>query len=425
MRNRFLACLCLFIIIASSAMATKITLWTWYDGTFGAIFKQLVKEDFVAKTGIEVEILSVPIPDMVNKLILSYLGGTAPDVVELYTNQVVELGVRGALMNLREFKDYTNVTDGLYPNYLKQLMYGNSTFGLPCEISWPWMYVRQDLFNDMGLAIPQTWDEFKMVSSKLKARNLGTYYDHTGDAGTLTASKYLALVYQRGTDIYTPDGKGSNLASPECIAAFKDFCSLYKDHGLLVEDPIITTFASGQTPISVMQAWYYYVFENTAPQITGKWTVAEIPGTKQKDGTINHSSNSNGLAWSVVRSTKNPDAAWQFMKWLSSPAFTEKFSRTLYESTDKARIYFATKGFLDKASFPDDHRKIAQRALQACSAPTAIVGGYVADRYIDFAFTKVYLQNADPEASIRQAAKDSNDEIQRKLKEFARFINKL
>jgi len=424
LRNRFLFILCLLLVLSSSVFATTITLWTWYDGIFGAIFRQLVKEDFVAKTGIDVEILSVPIPDMFNKLLLAYLGGDAPDVVELYTNQVVELGVRGALMDLSRFKDLPNVLDGLYPNYLKQLTYHNSTFALPCEIAFPWTYIRQDMFNDMGLEIPKTWDDFKVISTKLKARGLGTYYDHTGDAGTVVASKFLALVYQRGTDIYTPDGKGSNLAAPEVISAFKEFTSLYKDHGLLVEDPIITTFASGETPITIMQAWYYYVFENTAPQINGKWTVAEIPGTKQKDGSINHNCNSNGLSWSIVNSTKKADAAWEFMKWLSTPAFTEKFSKRLFESQEKARIYFATKGFLDQAPFPADHKAVAQKALQACRQPTAIVGGYVADRYIDFAFNKVYLQNADPEVAIKQAAKDSTDEIQRKLKEFARFLNK-
>lgn len=425
MRNRFLVTILLVTLLASSAFATKITVWTWYDGTFGVIFRELVQEGFVAKTGIDVEILSVPIPDMFNKLLLSFLGGDAPDVVELYTNQVVELGVRGALANLQQFSDYENVVDGLYPNYLRQLSYGNATFGLPCEIAWPWTYVRTDMFDDMGLEIPVTWDDFKLTSTKLKARGLGTYYDHTGDAGTVVASKYLALVYQRGTDIYTPDRKASNLASPECITAFEDFCSLYTDHGVLVEDPIITTFASGQTPLSIKQAWYYYVFENTAPHIAGKWTVAQIPGTKQKDGSIDHSCNSNGLSWSVVSSTKKADAAWEFMKWLSTPEFTEAFSRRLYDSPEKARIYFATKGFLDKAPFPEAHKTVAQKALLACRQPTAIVGGYVADRYIDFAFNKVYLQNADPEASIKQAAKESTDEIQRKLKEFSRFLNQI
>lgn len=425
MRNRFLLFCFVLLLLSTTVFASKITLWTWYDGVWGTIFRELVKEDFVAKTGIQVEILSVPVPDMVNKLLLSYLGGDAPDVVELYTNQVVELGVRGALMNLAQFKDFNQVTDGLYPNYLKQLSYKQATFALPCEIAWPWTYVREDLFNNMGLETPKTWDELKIISTKLKARNLGTYYDHTGDAATLVASKFLAFVYQRGTDIYTKDGSASNLDAPEVVSAFKEFVSLYKDHGLLIEDPIVTTFTSGQTPISIMQAWYYYVFENTAPQLQGKWNVALIPGTKQKDGTIDHSSNSNGLSWSIVNSTKNADAAWELMKYLSSPTFTEKFASRAYESSDKGRIYFATKGFLDKAPFPPAHKAIAQQALASCRQPTAIVGGYVADRYIDFAFNKVYLQNQDPDVAIKQAAKDSTDEIQRKLREFSRFLDKI
>lgn len=422
--GRILILFCLILLLTVNLFAEKITVWTWYDGGLGTVFRDLVQKEFVAKTGIEVEILSVPIPDMVNKLLLAYLGGDAPDIVELYTNQVVELGVRGALMDLSVFPDFDKTVDGLYPNYLKQLSYKNATFAFPCEIAWPWTYVRKDLFQEYGLDIPNTWDELKVVSTKLKARGLGTYYDHTGDASTVLASKFLALVYQRKTDIYTPDGTASNLDAPEVVDAFNLFTSLYTDHGLLVEDPIITTFANGDTPLGIMQAWYYYAFENAAPHLAGKWTVAEIPGTIDSSGTIDRSSNSNGLSWSIVESTKKPDLAWEFMKWLASPSFTENFSRGIFESSDKVRIYCATKGFLDNAPFPEDHLEVAQNALLNCRQPTAVVGGYVADRYIDFAFYKVYLEGADPKEAILQAAKDSTDEIQRKLREFARFISK-
>lgn len=115
--------LCILLVLSAAAFAEKITLWTWYDGSLGVIFRKLVQEEFVQKTGIEVEILTVPIADIVNKLLLAYIGGDAPDVVELYTNQVVDLGVRGALMDLTQFPDYQEVVSGLYPNYLKQLQY--------------------------------------------------------------------------------------------------------------------------------------------------------------------------------------------------------------------------------------------------------------------------------------------------------------
>ncbi|MFY9450716.1 MAG: extracellular solute-binding protein, partial [Bacillota bacterium] len=113
-KRRFLIALCILLVLSAAAFAEKITLWTWYDGSLGVIFRKLVQEEFVQKTGIEVEILTVPIADIVNKLLLAYIGGDAPDVVELYTNQVVDLGVRGALMDLTQFPDYQEVVSGLY-----------------------------------------------------------------------------------------------------------------------------------------------------------------------------------------------------------------------------------------------------------------------------------------------------------------------
>ena len=59
----------------------------------------LIKNDFTKKTGIEVDVQLVSVEDIINKLLLAYLGGEAPDIVELYSNQAVELGIRGALTN--------------------------------------------------------------------------------------------------------------------------------------------------------------------------------------------------------------------------------------------------------------------------------------------------------------------------------------
>jgi len=305
---------------------------------------------------------------------------------------------------------------------LPAISYKSALFALPGEVNWTWTYYRSDIFKDLGLGVPETWDDIRAASNKLRARNMDTFYYYQGDGPIV--GKLLPLVFQRKSDIYKNDGTASNLDSIENIAAFKELTALHKEYKLALEDPTFTTFASGQTPLQILQNWYYHGFEITAPQINGKWDITLFPGTKQKDGSLDRTNTGKMLVWSMVSSSKKKEAAWKLMEWLSSTEFSNKFTQMGYE-LHKTRLFFANKNSIDSAPFPKEKISLAKEALATCRMQTAVIGGHVANRYIDFAFNKVVLQNADPEAAIKQAAKESTDEIQRKLKEFSRYINKL
>ncbi len=142
------------ILVASTMAAERITLWTWYGTEMGAILKDMIQNEFSAKTGIEVDIVVLPAGDTTNKLILSYIGGDAPDVVELYSNQVVELGVRDVLLNLNSFPDITKVTGQMNPMLLPTMTYRKNLYGIPSQVNRAWTYYRTDILNELGLSVP-------------------------------------------------------------------------------------------------------------------------------------------------------------------------------------------------------------------------------------------------------------------------------
>lgn len=413
--------LTLTLVLSVGAFAEKITVWSWYDGTLGAAFKQLVEEDFEAKTGIEVDLQTVPIADMNTKLLLAVVGGDAPDVVELYSNQVVELGVRGALYNIANMPELQSTFDQMLPGLMRQLSYRDAIFALPGEVNWAWTYYRTDILQEIGAEVPKTWDEMKSLSNKLKAREMEIYYDWQGDTASRSTGRLLPFVFQRGTDIYTEDGQASNLDDPRVIEGFKELIGLFQDYKWPLEDPGYQTFIDGATPIQIYQNWYYSVWERS-PQIAGKWEIDEVPGTLQKDGTIDRTNTGKMLTWSITTPSKQKEAAAKFLEWSVSPEFVAKFSKMVYNSPDKWRLFFSSRDGLDQSGFPEEQMHLAKAALDNVKMQRAIVGGYVADRYIDFAFHSVVLQNKDPEEALKSAAKDSTDEIQRKLKEFSRLI---
>ena len=163
----FLSLSLVFILVCSTLAAEKITVWTWYGAEMGEVLRDMVKNDFTKKTGIEVDIVLVPTEDINNKLLLAYLGGDAPDIVELYSNQAVELGVRGALVNLNTLSGIKNVTNQMNPMLLPAVSYKSALFAIPGEVNWEWTYYRTDIFKELGLSAPQTWDDVRAASIKL------------------------------------------------------------------------------------------------------------------------------------------------------------------------------------------------------------------------------------------------------------------
>jgi ABC-type glycerol-3-phosphate transport system substrate-binding protein len=178
---------------------------------------------------------------------------------------------------------------------------------------------------------------------------MDTYYAYNGVNPEV--GKLLPFVFQRNTDIYNEDGTASTLDSPECIAAFKELTDLHIKYKFPIEDPTYTTFADGRTPIQIAQNWYYPGFEQTSPQLKGKWDLALFPGSKQKDGTINRINTGKSLVWSIVSTTKKKEAAWKLIQYLSSDEFTQRFANSVYDRL-KVRLFYSNNKYLVKAPFP-------------------------------------------------------------------------
>lgn len=415
--------LVVMLLLGVSVQAEKLTVWTWYGTSpSGVAIRDLLTNEFTNETGIEVEVLTVPIENMVNKLLLSFIGGEAPDIVELYSNQVVDLGIRGALYNLNQFADIKDVLNEINPLLLPQVAYKSALYALPGEVNWSWTYYRKDILQEIGLDVPSTWEELISLSSKLKARNKDVYYQFHGDPTAIVVGRYLPFVFQRKSDIYSPDGTRSTLDEAVCIEAFDYFTDLYTEHSFPIEDPLYTTFYNGDTPVQVLQNWFFGWFETGAPQINGLWDIAPFPGTKQPDGSINNTSTGKMLTWSILESSKNKDAAWKLMKFMASSRFAEEMMNRSYNSSEKIRLFFANKNSFEKAYFTPKQIALAKYSLANCRMQTSVVGGLIANRYIDFAFNKVVLQGADSVESIKAAAGESTLEIEKKLKEFSRYI---
>src|SRR5690606_5782145 len=156
-----------------------------------------------------------------------------------------------------------------------------------------------------------------------------------------------------------------NLDSPEALEAFKLFTSFYTDYKLPMELPEVQAFMSGDSPYMVTLNWIYAQIIRTQPQLQGKWTIAQAPGTVGKDGKLDRTVPISAFAFAIPKSNKDEkvQAAWEFLKWIASDRVQKEFQKRIYESPEEWYLVFGTRGTANSEIFPELERAVIDAAL--------------------------------------------------------------
>lgn len=156
--------------------------------------------------------VNVQLVDM-NTLLRAELAGEGPDVAIQVANTngiagavlntgndtPVNYGLRNAVLDLTQFEDFDSVSGRFYDSALTAFGFEGSVYALPETQTFPVMFYRKDILAELGMEIPQTWDEVKVTMSVLAKNQM--------EFGMLpTEQVYAMLLYQNGGEYYNEGG---------------------------------------------------------------------------------------------------------------------------------------------------------------------------------------------------------------------------
>ena len=126
------------------------------------------------------------------------------------------------------------------------------------------------------------------------------------------------MLYQKGYELYNEDNTATNLDQTDLMMVFKDWTEYYTNQGLEYSVNLTTRFRTGEIPVMVGDYSYINTLSISAPEISGKWSIAKIPGTRQADGSVDHTAAAMIGTSFIVSSTVEKDGmlneAWDFLK---------------------------------------------------------------------------------------------------------------
>lgn len=404
-----------------------IDVWAAMGMENAEILKNLCDERFTAQTGIAINLNVMPAGQLdtgnVNALMLSVISENAPDVaLGAGKGAAVEFAIRGAVEDLSAYPGYADLTADFLPQSLRPDSLMGGQYGLPERIDFRVMFYRKDILGALGIALPDTWkDVYDFTLPMLYQNNLQAYIPQE-------AAGFAMFLYQHGGEYYTEDGLHSALGSDAAFDAFDELTSLYTKYGVPYTTNFYNRFKIGDMPIGIGGVGEYMSLNYGAPNLTGKWGIALIPGIEDEDGEINRAY--SGMVQSsalLLSSSEKKDAAWEFLKWWLSADTQQAYMQEVeIRIGGGSRIASANMRAFETLPLPREDMQVVLQALRNIRELKGVLGGYYTERHIKNAWNRIIVDelNMTSRDSFEEALENIEKELAVKQAEYPEWAER-
>lgn len=403
-----------------------VTVWVLAGRDQSTILKSLVDDNFVTETGIKVNIELIAVDALLNAVV----AGNGPDVViTAANNTAVDYALRNAVEDLTQFDDLDEVLSQFNESAYMPFKYEGGIYALPETQNFNVMFYRSDVLAELGLEVPQTWDDLIGMLPTIQGKNMTVALPSTerkiSNVANPDLSMFFSLIYQNDGTIYDDNNMKTLVDEEAGVASFEEYTSYFNDYGLLKEYDFPTLFRSGEVPIGIADYTQYNTLVVSAPEIKGLWDFTLMPGTEKTDANGNTYIDRSNHTWGnctmmiKIPSESRRKKAWEFMKWWVSTDTQVQFGREI-ESLLGASARYATANVeaFEQLSWSSSQVDILKEQWSWCVGFHEIAGGYYTSQHLTNAARKVFNEKTDPRETLLDYARTINEEITRKREEF-------
>ena len=327
-----------------------------------ATLKKIIKDFERENPKIHVKMTSVP--DAGTVLKTRVLSGDVPDVINIYPQN----------MDFQEWSKagyFYNMTGKAYLNHLKnhyanEYKVNQKVYSVPLTANVSGIYYNKTKFKELGLKVPETWDEFVKLVEEIKAKKETPFALAGTEGWTLNGYHQLALATSTGggkeANDYLRFSKPNAIKSSDSVLK-DDFrlLDLFRKKGAMQTNwqgagytDVVGAFARGDALMTPNGSWAITAINAQDP----KFNVGTFPFPgKQKGQSL--TIGAGDLAWSISSSSKHKKEANAFVEYMSRPEVMQKYydvdgSPTAIEGVKEAGSDAPLAGLAELA-FTDRH----------------------------------------------------------------------
>lgn len=238
-------------------------------------------------------------------------GSGAPDVMMIEAEFLPQYTIRDALVDLAPHGaadvegDYT---EGAWSDVTE----GDAIYAIPVDGGPMGMLYRQDIFDQYGVAVPTTWEEFAAAAQQLKDAG---FEGHITNFAPNWLAFFHAMAAQKGYEPYTYDSAstdiGVDVATPEAVEVLSFWEDLV-DRDLVATDEAFTvdyntSLVDGSYASYIAAAWGPGYLEGlSGADEDAVWRAVPLP---QWEGEEPRQVNIGGSTMAVSEQAQDPELA--------------------------------------------------------------------------------------------------------------------
>jgi multiple sugar transport system substrate-binding protein len=311
----------------------KLSLASMNDQYSGPLVKLAPRAK--ADLGIDVNVDILSYPELLTKITADFVGGTKGyDLVTMdivWAGQFEEAGHTVVLNDLIERDKAELGLDDIYPVLFESLgRYDGKQVAYPFAGYANILAYRKDLYDAAGLQPPKTVDELAADAKRLTDKGKSQYgFVANGQKGPAVAQDWMQYNAQLGGSILGRDGKPAinSAANVESLKVYKRLFDECAPPGAVEFDWGGREESFRQGLVANMQSWSVGAAGYSDPsmsKVVGKAGITLAPVKAGMSPT--YGVGGWGLAINADVDKNKQEAAWAYIKWVTSPAIQKELN---------------------------------------------------------------------------------------------------
>ncbi len=316
------------LLIAACARddgATTVRFWAM--GREAEVVAELLRDFEREHPGIRVELQQIPWTAAHEKLLTAFAADGLPDVCQLGNTWIAEFAALDTLEPVQARVDASAVIDedDYFPGIWATNVVDGELRGVPWYVDTRLLFYRKDLLAEAGIdAPPRTWAQWEQAMAAL---------DRAGPPGRhailLPVNEFeppLSLALQTGDPLLREDGGRGNFSGPGFRKALAFYAGIFeRGWAPPVSETQISNvwdeFFRGSFAFYLSGPWNIREFRRRQPpELAGAWGTMPLPGPDGPGAGI-----AGGTSLVLFRSSRNKEAAWKLVEFLSRPEIQQRF----------------------------------------------------------------------------------------------------
>lgn len=311
-------------LVASTAFASfalaedkTITIATHYNNDQMAPLTVCFRSYEASHPGIKIVFQQADYGDFLQTILTSRVGGTSPDIYNIYSIWAPQLAAAGALsVPPQPVQDWIKSAYGA--GTVGAATINGTLWGIPTELSVYELIYNKKLLADAGFTKPPaTWAELAAMAAKITKKNDQGVIERAGYVYGPTVSNAVHVFYSQmfaaGVAPYSGDFRKTNFTSPEAIKILERQAKLFAD-SVTSTTNTPDDIAGGTAAMAIMANWNKADLQTAfGAKFDDTVGVAPIPNDGGAPGTMLYS-----FLWAVDKSSKVQPESWELLKWLNT-----------------------------------------------------------------------------------------------------------